>query len=123
MAHSLSKTVRFSTQASQKQWMFPRGAAEIDASDQVIMPGLIDTHSHIEGVSGGDGSVPHPAKNQELLSGTESDASAGSGWPTRRKRTGSRIRTFTGLSKRRPGTNRVSRSARTAEESHSGCSD
>ena len=39
----------------------PSGAVEVDASGQVIMPGLIDTHSHIGGVSGGDGSSPlHP---------------------------------------------------------------
>lgn len=40
----------------------PAGAVEVDASGQVIMPGLVDTHSHIGGVSGGDGSSPlHPA--------------------------------------------------------------
>jgi len=39
----------------------PSGAVEVDASGQVIMPGLIDTHSHIGGVSGGDSSSPlHP---------------------------------------------------------------
>jgi len=40
----------------------PRGAEEIDISGGVIMPGLVDTHSHLGGVSGGDGSAPlHPA--------------------------------------------------------------
>ena len=39
----------------------PDNAVEVDASGQVIMPGLVDTHSHIGGVSGGDGSAAlHP---------------------------------------------------------------
>lgn len=37
----------------------PAGAQSIDATGKVIMPGLVDTHSHIGGGgSGGDGSAP-----------------------------------------------------------------
>ena len=36
----------------------PRGADVIDVSGRVIMPGIVDTHSHIGGVSGGDSSGP-----------------------------------------------------------------
>lgn len=36
----------------------PAGARVTDATGKVIMPGLIDTHSHIGGGSGGDGSAP-----------------------------------------------------------------
>jgi imidazolonepropionase-like amidohydrolase len=39
----------------------PDGAVEHDAAGKVIMPGLVDTHSHIGQVSGGDGSAAlHP---------------------------------------------------------------
>ncbi|MFB6231741.1 MAG: amidohydrolase family protein [Salinibacter sp.] len=39
----------------------PDGAVEHDVSGKVIMPGLVDTHSHIGQVSGGDGSAAmHP---------------------------------------------------------------
>ena len=39
----------------------PRKAETIDATGKVIMPGLVDTHSHIGGPAGGDGSGPlHP---------------------------------------------------------------
>jgi len=39
----------------------PRGAVEHDVSGKVLMPGLVDTHSHIGSVSGGDRSAPlHP---------------------------------------------------------------
>jgi imidazolonepropionase-like amidohydrolase len=39
----------------------PRGAVEHDVAGKVIMPGLVDTHSHVGRVEGGDGSVPlHP---------------------------------------------------------------
>lgn len=39
----------------------PEGAAEHDASGKVILPGLVDTHSHIGGVDGGDRSAAlHP---------------------------------------------------------------
>ena len=39
----------------------PSGAEEHDVSGKVIMPGLVDTHSHIGQVSGGDGSAAmHP---------------------------------------------------------------
>jgi len=39
----------------------PRGAVEHDVSGKVLMPGLVDTHSHIGSVSGGDRSSPlHP---------------------------------------------------------------
>ncbi|MES1226925.1 MAG: amidohydrolase, partial [Bacteroidota bacterium] len=34
----------------------PAGAEVIDASNKVIMPGLVDTHSHIGGPAGGDNS-------------------------------------------------------------------
>jgi imidazolonepropionase-like amidohydrolase len=36
----------------------PAGAQKIDLNGKVIMPGLVDTHSHIGGGSGGDGSGP-----------------------------------------------------------------
>lgn len=36
----------------------PEGAERIDASGKVIMPGLVDTHSHIGGPGGGDRSGP-----------------------------------------------------------------
>jgi imidazolonepropionase-like amidohydrolase len=40
----------------------PEGARIVDASGKVIMPGLVDTHSHIGGGDGGDGTNAfHPA--------------------------------------------------------------
>ena len=36
----------------------PAGAEVIDAAGKVIMPGLVDTHSHVGGGSGGDSSGP-----------------------------------------------------------------
>jgi imidazolonepropionase-like amidohydrolase len=36
----------------------PQGADILDMAGKVIMPGLVDTHSHIGGGSGGDGSGP-----------------------------------------------------------------
>lgn len=36
----------------------PAGAEVIDVNGKVIMPGLVDTHSHVGGGSGGDGSGP-----------------------------------------------------------------
>ena len=39
----------------------PRGAVEHDLTGKVLMPGLVDTHSHVGSVSGGDRSGPlHP---------------------------------------------------------------
>ena len=39
----------------------PRGAVEHNARGKVIMPGLVDTHSHVGRVEGGDASAPlHP---------------------------------------------------------------
>lgn len=39
----------------------PSGAVEHDVSGKVLMPGLVDTHSHVGSVSGGDRSSPlHP---------------------------------------------------------------
>jgi imidazolonepropionase-like amidohydrolase len=40
----------------------PQGAEVVDAAGRTIMPGLVDTHSHIGGGDGGDRSAPlHPA--------------------------------------------------------------
>ncbi|HWS55148.1 MAG TPA: amidohydrolase family protein, partial [Pyrinomonadaceae bacterium] len=36
----------------------PRDAQVVDARGKTIMPGLVDTHSHVGGGSGGDGSAP-----------------------------------------------------------------
>ena len=36
----------------------PDNAERIDASGKVLMPGLVDTHSHVGGGRGGDGSAP-----------------------------------------------------------------
>lgn len=36
----------------------PAGAEVIDAKGKVIMPGLVDSHSHVGGGGGGDGSAP-----------------------------------------------------------------
>ena len=36
----------------------PQGAQRIDARGKVVMPGFVDSHSHIGGVEGGDGSGP-----------------------------------------------------------------
>ena len=36
----------------------PSGATIVDAAGKVVMPGLVDTHSHIGGVSGADASAP-----------------------------------------------------------------
>ncbi|HRX84385.1 MAG TPA: amidohydrolase family protein [Phycisphaerae bacterium] len=36
----------------------PAGAEQIDVSGKTIMPGLVDTHNHIGGIGGGDGSSP-----------------------------------------------------------------
>lgn len=38
--------------------IIPAGATTIDLDGKVLMPGLVDTHSHIGGVSGADGSAP-----------------------------------------------------------------
>lgn len=36
----------------------PAGAKRVDATGKVIMPGIVDSHSHIGSVEGGDGSAP-----------------------------------------------------------------
>ena len=36
----------------------PQGAERRDVAGKIIMPGLVDTHSHIGGPAGGDGSAP-----------------------------------------------------------------
>ncbi len=36
----------------------PEGADRLDASGKILMPGIVDSHSHIGGVEGGDGSAP-----------------------------------------------------------------
>lgn len=36
----------------------PAGAERVDLAGKTIMPGLVDTHSHIGGIGGGDGSGP-----------------------------------------------------------------
>src|SRR5918998_623746 len=38
----------------------PEGAEVVDASGKFIMPGLVDTHSHIGGGPGGEGAAPTP---------------------------------------------------------------
>jgi imidazolonepropionase-like amidohydrolase len=40
------------------QVQIPPAAKQVDATGKVIMPGLVDSHSHIGGPEGGDGSAP-----------------------------------------------------------------
>lgn len=42
----------------QASVVIPTDATIIDAAGKVIMPGLVDTHSHVGGISGADGSAP-----------------------------------------------------------------
>ena len=58
----------------------PRGAVEHDVSGKVLMPGLVDTHSHVGSVSGGDRSAPlHPdVRNLDSI-----DVAADSIWRAR----------------------------------------
>ena len=58
----------------------PSGAVEHDVSGKVLMPGLVDTHSHIGAVSGGDRSGPlHPdVRNLDSI-----DVAADSVWRAR----------------------------------------
>jgi imidazolonepropionase-like amidohydrolase len=49
------KIVAVGSRAATK---IPSDAQTVDASGKVIMPGLVDTHSHIGGGSGGDSSAP-----------------------------------------------------------------
>ncbi len=43
---------------ASKDATIPDDAQRVDASGKVIMPGLVDTHNHIGGIGGGDGSGP-----------------------------------------------------------------
>ena len=43
---------------SRSSVSIPAGAEVVDVKGKVIMPGLVDTHSHVGGGSGGDGSGP-----------------------------------------------------------------
>ncbi|MFN0010247.1 MAG: amidohydrolase family protein [Phycisphaerales bacterium] len=45
-------------QAVGKDVPVPAGATVIDAAGKVVMPGLVDTHSHVGGIGGADGSGP-----------------------------------------------------------------
>ncbi len=58
----------------------PRGAVEHDLDGKVLMPGLVDTHSHVGSVSGGDRSAPlHPdVRNLDSI-----DVAADSIWRAR----------------------------------------
>jgi len=49
------KIVAVGTRAATR---VPEGARVIDVTGKVIMPGIVDTHSHIGGGAGGDGSGP-----------------------------------------------------------------
>jgi len=44
--------------AAGRDAVIPKGATVVDLAGKVVMPGLVDTHSHIGGVSGADGSAP-----------------------------------------------------------------
>lgn len=43
---------------ARSQAQIPAGATTLDLSGKVVMPGLVDSHSHIGGGSGADGSAP-----------------------------------------------------------------
>ncbi|MFQ5768225.1 MAG: amidohydrolase family protein [Acidobacteriota bacterium] len=54
----LVKGGRIQKVGAMDQIPIPASAARIDVQGKVIMPGLVDTHSHIGGASGGDASSP-----------------------------------------------------------------
>jgi imidazolonepropionase-like amidohydrolase len=44
--------------AAGRDAVIPKGAQVVDLGGKVVMPGLVDSHSHIGGVAGADGSAP-----------------------------------------------------------------
>ncbi len=59
----------------QRDTAIPAGATVRDVSGKVLMPGLVDTHSHIGGISGGDPSSPIQPELRVLDSFDVRDAS------------------------------------------------
>ncbi|MEL6615448.1 MAG: amidohydrolase family protein [Bacteroidota bacterium] len=52
---------RITAVGARSQVRIPAGATQVDARGKVLMPGIVDTHSHVGGGDGGDSSQPmHP---------------------------------------------------------------